>query len=151
MDEILYRCPADVEQGETRCGRRFGTHNGAVMHSVNKPDDHHEVIGSKLEGYRALEATAEDDPTDDPADGLEAGTVADGGEVSAPEFPEAEDDPADDLEDDRTTDEPDEAEAECPNCGDGLGMTEDEALAFVRANGGAQCENCDAILRDEGR
>lgn len=37
-------------------------------------------------------------------------------------------------------------EAECPECGEGLGMTEEEAHAFVDAKNGGWCDNCGARL-----
>jgi hypothetical protein len=161
----VYPCPADSSDGaaftdDAECGRTFTSENGAVMHALNTKDEHHDVVGSKPDGYDLLESHAvpvgevsdpgrpdkgsADDGTD--ADDGTPGQDADGGDDDGddggrlePRIPPA----------DTSTDGGEQAAAEeaaCPACGESLGMRRARVEALIRSRGPQECGECGATL-----
>jgi hypothetical protein len=115
------------------------------MHALNKQDEYHRVITSKPDAYAALsgDSTTTADSTQGESEESTSATFPEAG------MPTAEDGGDEDGDSDR--------EAECPNCGEGLEMTEEEAAAFLRTNtvdlpsgesvNGGFCGGCGHLLR----
>lgn len=140
----LFPCPADIRRGEDpenpgerTCGENFPTENGAVMHAVNSGDDH-ENVPDKPTAYKNLveyRVAPEAGGGEDEVERSDAGADSDKVEP-LPEVPEA------DSGGDRET-------VECPNCGDGLGMTEEEVVEYREKHGAAFCEACGFDVKEE--
>lgn len=133
-----YQCPADLETGEGDCGRTFSTENGAVMHGLNKSDGYHDCITTKVEGYKAL-AKQSPESSDSGLDTESPTSVSDGGETNTFEaaMPDASESAGD-------------GHADCPECGESLGVSEAEASAFIAQNGEAWCDECGTRLVADG-
>jgi hypothetical protein len=142
---VTHPCPADAERGELSrppagrtCGAVFPTSRGAALHAVfKKDDDHPHTVYQRAIDAIVVEDTDMDTDTDtdtdtDGTDGTDEQT-----DVRDPEIPPA---------DDSHNADPSHGTADCPNCGDDLGHTEDEIMTFIDAHGSAYCDECEAEI-----